>query len=127
MYHSPSPSRTRLAATLAWGTNAERGQRTHAGLAEAALSIAERDLVFGRIELNGKPSHALHIHEQPNAVLTVAKVQAGYTRYLAPHAGLQPGVGGSVSAAIVPRSIRPNYDGVGFGIGVFAVVRPRQH
>jgi hypothetical protein len=34
------------------------------------------------------------------------------------------GLGGSVSAGLVPLSIHPNYGGVGLGIGVFAVVMP---
>jgi hypothetical protein len=29
-----------------------------------------------------------------------------------------------VSAGLVPPSIRPNYGGVGVGVGVFALVRP---
>jgi hypothetical protein len=116
-----------LGTTLAWGSNAERGQRTHAVLAESALSLAERDVFFGRIEINSKPSHAIHIHEQPGAILTVAKAQAGYTRYLPPRSSLRLGFGGTLSAGIVPASIRPNYGGIGFGIGVFATVRPAAH
>jgi hypothetical protein len=34
------------------------------------------------------------------------------------------GLGASVSAALVPPSIQPNYGGVGFGLGVFAHIRP---
>jgi hypothetical protein len=34
------------------------------------------------------------------------------------------GLGGSVSAALVPPSIQPNYGGVGLGIGVFTVIQP---
>jgi hypothetical protein len=117
-------TRGRLAATLAWGANTERGQRTHAGLAEAEVSLASTHVLFGRAELSGKPSHALHIHEQPNAILTVAKVQGGYVRYLPPARGLQMGFGASISAAVVPPSIRPNYGGVGLGLALFANIRP---
>jgi hypothetical protein len=120
-------ARDRLAATLAWGANTERGQTTHAGLAEATLAFANGNTVFGRAELNSKPSHSLHIHEQPGAILTVGKLQGGYVRYLPPAHGLQVGLGGSVSAALVPKSIRPNYGGVGVGMGVFAHVRPVSH
>jgi hypothetical protein len=80
--------------------------------------------VFGRAELNGKPSHALHVHEQPNAVLTVGKLQAGYTRYVETTGSLQMGFGASLSAALVPASIKPNYGGTGLGLGVFVNVRP---
>jgi hypothetical protein len=120
-------ARGRMAATLAWGANTERGQRTHAGLVEATLSLTERDAVFGRAELNSKPSHALHVHEQPNAILTVGKLQGGYARYLHPTGGVQMGLGASASAALVPPSIRPNYGGVGLGLAVFANVRPAAH
>ena len=109
---------------LAWGSNLERGQRTHAALLEGSLWLTARDVVFGRGEINGKPSHALHVHEQPNAIFTVGKIQGGYTRFLSPHDHLQLGVGGALSAALVPPSIRPQYGGVGTGVAVFAVVRP---
>jgi hypothetical protein len=117
----------RLAATLAWGANTERGRRTHAGLLEASVSISNADTLFGRAEVNSKPSHALHIHEQPDAILTVGKLQSGYVRYVRTLGALQMGLGGSVSAAMVPRSIRPNYGGVGMGLGVFTVLRPASH
>jgi hypothetical protein len=119
--------RGRMAATLAWGANTERGQQTHAGLLEATLSLTDRHAVFGRAELNSKPSHALHVHEQPNAILTVGKLQGGYARYLRATRGVQMGLGASISAALVPPSIRPNYGGVGVGVGVFANVRPVSH
>jgi hypothetical protein len=124
---SASYTQGRLAATLAWGANTERGQTTHAGLAEASLSTSDRDVVFGRAEINGKPSHALHIHEQPGAILTVGKLQGGYVRYGPPTHHAQVGVGASVSAALVPPSIQPNYGGVGWGLGVFTSIRPAAH
>jgi hypothetical protein len=112
-----------VAATLAWGSSTERGQQTHAGLAEATVTLGHQ-AVFGRAELNGKPSHALHIHEQPGAVLLVGKLQGGYVRFLRSTPGLQVGVGGAASAALVPASIRPNYGGVGLGVAAFTVIRP---
>ena len=114
----------RVAATLAWGTNAERGQHTHAGLAEATVTLARVHALFGRAELNSKPSHSLHIHEQPGAILTVGKLQGGYVRYAHTTHAFQLGFGGSVSAGLVPPSIQPIYGGVGFGIGVFTVIKP---
>jgi hypothetical protein len=127
MYEPRSEARRRVSATLAWGTNAERGQRTHAALAEATLRMRDRHVVFGRLEVNSKPSHSLHIHEQPGALLTVAKAQGGYTRLLAPWRGLHLGLGATASAAIVPPSIRPNFGGVGFGAGAFASVGMAGH
>ena len=113
-----------LAATLAWGANSERGQRTHAGLAEASVTIGRAHVVFGRAELNSKPSHALHIHEQPGAVLTVGKLQGGYVHVARLPNALQMGLGAAVSAALVPPSIQPNYGGVGLGFAVFTTIRP---
>jgi hypothetical protein len=112
-----------VSAAVAWGTNHEDGSRTHAALAETTL--APRHSVFGRAEINGKPAHDLHIHEAADdTVFTVGKLQAGYVRLFAPRRRLQAGLGGSLSAAIVPATIRPNYGGVGVGFGVFALVRP---
>ena len=118
--------RGRLAATLAWGANTERGQRTHAGLAEATVSVGG-GAVFGRAELNSKPSHALHVHEQPGAILTVGKLQGGYVRYRRAARSFQMGLGASLSAALVPPSIQPNYGGVGLGLAVFTTIRPAAH
>ena len=119
--------RGRLAGTLAWGANTERGQQTHAALAEANVTLGH-GAAFGRAEINGKPSHSLHIHEQPGAILIVGKLQGGYVHYAPPvHGGLQMGLGASVSAALVPPSIQPNYGGVGFGLAVFAHIRPVTH
>ena len=124
---SASYARGRLAAALAWGANTERGRRTHAGLLEAHVTLPIGGAVFGRAELNGKPSHALHVHEQPTAILTVGKLQSGYVHHVRTTHGLQMGLGASLSAALVPPSIRPHYGGVGLGLGVFATARPASH
>ncbi len=116
-----------LAATVAWGTNSEVGTRTHAALAEGTLTLTPRHTVFARAEVAGKQGHDLHIHENETAVYTVGKLQGGYVRFLAPWRGVQAGFGGSVSAALVPAAIQPNYGGVGWGIGIFATLRPTAH
>ncbi len=114
-----------LAAAVAWGSNHERGARTHAVVAEATLALTPRHSVFGRAEIAGKTAHDLHAHHEPDAtVLTVGKLQGGYVRLFAPRRRLQAALGGSLSAAVVPATIRPNYGGVGVGFGVFALVRP---
>jgi hypothetical protein len=76
--------------------------------------------------LNEKPAHDLDIHES-NGVFTVGKLQGGYTRFLAARHGLTPGIGGTLSAAIVPAALQPRYGGVGIGIGLFVTVRPASH
>jgi hypothetical protein len=57
----------------------------------------------------------------------VSKLQGGYTRYLSPRRGLQPGLGVSLSAAIVPAALERPYGGVGVGAGIFLTVRPAAH
>jgi hypothetical protein len=114
------------ATTLAWGVNRELGDATNGLIGESSVSLSGRHVWFGRVEMNGKPAHDLHIHES-NDVFTVAKLQGGYTRYFDARRGLTPGVGVSVSAALVPDALKPRYGGVGTGMGVFLTLRPAQH
>jgi hypothetical protein len=56
---------------------------------------------------------------------TVAKLQGGYTRYFSAWRGLEPGVGGSISAGFVPEPLEPAYGSrVNAGFGVFVTLRP---
>ena len=56
---------------------------------------------------------------------TVAKLQGGYTRYLASWKGLKPGFGVSASAGFVPRALETMYGSrVNGGFGVFFTIRP---
>src|SRR5688572_29737586 len=114
------------ATTLAWGANHELGETTNGLVAESSLAFSRQHVWFGRAELNGKPAHDLHIHESAD-VFTVGILQAGYTRYFDVRRGLTPGLGASVSAALVPEALRPRYGGVGVGLGIFLTVRPIQH
>lgn len=124
-YQRGSVESSLWSTTISWGSNLELGERTHGVLVETAFTKG-RHAWFGRAEVNGKPAHDLDIHNQ-TGVLTVSKLQGGYTRYLADWRGLQPGFGGMVSAAFVPASIRPQYGGVGTGIGLFLTLRPAPH
>ena len=125
-YHREFGGRHLWATTVAWGANREAGDTTHGVLLESAVRLSNRDVWFGRLEVNGKPAHDLHIHES-TGVFTVGKVQSGYTRYLDARYGLQPGVGGFVSAALVPEALQPRYGGVGVGFGLFLTVRSSGH
>lgn len=125
-YQRGTADRWLWATTAGWGSNLESESRTHGVLVESAVTIADRHAWFGRAEVNGKPAHALHIQES-DRVFTVAKMQAGYTRYLTPRHGLQPGLGGFISAAIVPADLQPRYGGVGTGLGLFLTLRPGAH
>lgn len=114
------------ATTVAWGRNAEDHHATNAFLLESSLTRADRDTWFGRVEMTGKTGHDLAIAIDEEAV-TVAKLQGGYTRYFAARRGLVPGIGASVSAGIVPESLRPAYGHrVNAGVGVFLTVRPKR-
>ncbi len=125
-YHRPFGSRHLWATTVAWGVNHENGETTHGLVAESSASFSQGHTWFGRAELNGKPAHDLHVHES-NEVFTVGKLQGGYTRYLDARRGWAPGIGASVSAALVPDALRPRYGGVGLGVGVFLTLRPAAH
>jgi len=113
-----------LATTVAWGGNHEVQTWTHAVLAEGVLTMTARHTLFARAEIAGKRGHDLHIHENVLEIFTVGKLQGGYLWLFAPRRGMQAGLGGSASAAIVPAAIQPNYGGLGLGIGVFATLRP---
>lgn len=113
------------ASTVAWGRNAEPGggAATNALLAESNLTLAERDTWFGRFELSQKSGHDLALDSHD--VFTLAKLQVGYTRYMAAWNGLRPGIGGGVSTSIVPASLRPEYGRrVNLGFALFLTLRP---
>jgi hypothetical protein len=113
---------------LAWGRNEERGIASHALLLETSVTYAERDVWFGRFELNGKKAHDLHADEFHTTLFTLAKLQGGYTRYVARGAGLLAGVGGEGSIGFVPESLEPRYGSrANLGVGVFVTVRPAAH
>ena len=126
-YHRRLATQHLWASTLAWGRNEELGAATHAVLAESSLTLRERDVWFGRLEVAGKAAHDLDIHDL-DSVLTVGKLQVGYTRYLAQASGLRLGVGGHLAASFVPESIEPQYGSrANLGVGVFLTVRPAAH
>jgi hypothetical protein len=135
-YHRRAFSDGLWATTFAWGVNAgvevipgeEVDLVTHAFLVESNLTLREQHAWFGRIEAVGKPGHDLHVHEAPADVFTVAKVQAGYSRYFRAWKGIVPGVGGTASLNIVPEYLSPHYSGrVSPGFGVFFTIRPARH
>jgi hypothetical protein len=126
-FHRPFGTNHFWATTLAWGANREAGTTTNGFLAESSLALSRRHVWFGRAEINGKPAHDLHIHELPLEVFVVGKLLAGYTRYFDACHGLTPGIGATVSAALVPDALQPRYGGVGVGLGVFLTLRPGQH
>jgi len=126
-YHRQMAAGSYWASTLAWGRNLEEGEATHAGLLESNLTFDDRHTVFGRLEIAGKSAHDLHVHELED-VFTVGKLQAGYTRYLAPWRGMAPGIGAVFSASVVSPYLAQRYGRrVSPGLGVFLTMRPGGH
>src|SRR5207244_2859699 len=126
-YHSAFRAKSIWATTLAWGRNAEPDHASNAVLLETNLTLDDRDTWFGRFEVVGKSAHDLAFGESPDS-FTVAKLQGGYTRYLKALNGLQPGLGASVSAGVVPERLQPVYGNrVNVGFGVFLTLRPRRN
>jgi hypothetical protein len=126
-YHAALGSAGFWATTVAWGANREPSSVTHAFVAETMATPEGLNTWFGRVEVAGKPAHALHVHES-NGTFTVGKLQSGYVRYLNARHGLQPGFGLSVSAALLPAALEARYGGrVVPGFGLFLTMRPAAH
>jgi hypothetical protein len=97
---------TTFAYGLRWGLSNVAAdviqQTTHAGLVETSYSQSRAATWFGRFEVTGKPAHDLHADEFSPAVFTVAKLQAGYVRFLPTVFGVRTGVGGTFSLSLLP-------------------------
>jgi hypothetical protein len=115
------------AATVAWGRNTANAESSNLLLAETNITVRERHAWFARFEVGGKPAHDLDVHGTAE-LFTVAKLQGGYTRYLAPWNGLKPGFGIETSASFVPASLVGTYARrVNPGVGAFITLRPAVH
>jgi hypothetical protein len=123
-YHRMVRQNSIWASTVGWGRNHEPGNdATNALLAETTLMLDERDTWFGRFELSGKSGHDLAI--ESSDIFTLAKLQGGYTRYFDAWKGLKPGVGGALSAGVVPELLKSVYGSrVSVGFAVFVTLRP---
>jgi hypothetical protein len=135
-YHRPLTAGGIWATTIAAGVNSARevipvgefAADTFALMLETAVSVRDRHTWFGRAEVVEKPAHDLHAHEYAARVFTVGKIEGGYVHYFTPWNGLVPGIGGSVSAGVVPRELtRGYYRRVEPGLSLFFTVRPPSH
>jgi YHS domain-containing protein len=123
-YHSAFRENSIRATTIGWGRNKESGQSSNALLIETNLTFDDRHTWFGRFEAASKSAHDLAVASSVDA-FTVAKLQGGYTRYFSAWQGLKPGLGASVSAGAVPKSLEPTYGSrISAGFGVFVTLRP---
>ncbi|HKV52793.1 MAG TPA: hypothetical protein VJO52_16480 [Gemmatimonadaceae bacterium] len=129
-YHRTLGPQSIWANTVAWGANIESAKTTQAGLAESNLTLHERDIVFARVEVNGKTGHDLALpltadSASQRETFTLGKVAVGYTRQFAPVLGLMPGIGASVSLDLLPRGLEPYYGATTEGgFAVFLSFRP---
>ena len=101
---------------------------TQALLLESTLKLDGPHWLFGRGEVVRKPAHDLHAHEFGAEILVVGKGQAGYSYNFARKAGLELGIGASISASVLPPALAPRYFGrIAWSLAVFASVRPAVH
>lgn len=123
------------ATTIAYGQNKEPGHfprnipiRTHALMIESSITSSGPHSFFGRFDIGEKPADDLHVHEFEEAIFTVAKLQGGYVRTVGTWKGWRVGIGGTVSASIVPPLLAPRYEGrVAPGAGAFLNFAPPRH
>ena len=122
-FHRVSTGRV-AASTFAWGRNVELAHATNALLLETNLTLNDRDTWFGRLEVVQKTAHDLEVVATQDR-FTVSKIQGGYTRYIRATGSFKAGLGGAVSAAIVPGELAPVYGRrVNPGVAVFLTLRP---
>jgi hypothetical protein len=113
------------ATTVAWGRNREADHATSAFLAETAIDVTRRDVLFARGEVTEKTAAELVLPLDTEDPFTVGKLQLGYTRWLAAGRGLRVGIGGSVGVSFVPDELKPFYGGRSAAEGaVYVTIRP---
>ena len=123
-YHHPFDGTSLWATTVAWGRNREAAHGSNAVLLETTLTLDDRDTWYGRVETVAKNAHDLAIPDSDEQ-FTVAKLQAGYTRYLQSFGAFQPGVGAGVSLGIVPDSLKAQYGNrANAGVALYLTLRP---
>jgi hypothetical protein len=135
-YHRAFDGNGIWATTLAYGLNSAReiipgdafDAVTYAALLESSVTMHERHTWFGRAEIVEKPAHDLHAHEFAASIFTLGKLQAGYVRQFKPWKGLEPGIGGTITASFVLAELASRYEGrVAPSFGVFLTVKPARH
>jgi hypothetical protein len=113
------------ATTVAWGRNREEQHATPAFAIETAADVSPNNVVYARAEVIDKTAAELVLPRPEDETYTIAKLQAGYTRWLWRGHGLQTGVGGSVGLSLLPSALEPFYGSRRAGeFSVFFTIRP---
>ena len=115
------------ASTAAWGRNVEHGEAKDALLLESNLSLADRHLLFGRVEWAEKSGEDLDLHGSEEGSYKVGALALGYTRQFDSYHGWLPGVGARASVNFIPSDIEAFYgqsNPVGLGFTIFVSLRP---
>jgi hypothetical protein len=125
-YHRSRSSGRQLAAMVAWGQNREHGGVDDAFVAETAVGVSARGVIFGRFEAVEKPAGDLVPSMNDSGVsLSLAKTQVGYLRRLRRARGLDVSAGGSGAAVVLPRLARSRYGGrVSFELAAYLRLSP---
>ena len=115
------------ATTAAWGRKHQKRIKLLMRSSWKRISRSPTGIPGLGVSKSSRRRHTdLDLHDVNGAeAFTVAKLQGGYTRYLAAWKGLKPGFGLSASAGFVPRSLETVYGSrVNPGLSVFFTVRP---
>jgi hypothetical protein len=115
--------------TAGWGRNSGQGRASNAFLVESALDIAERDVVFARLEAAQKTGEELVIEgAAADEERWVGKLALAYVRQFpvsAGNVGLLLGLGVGVSVDVVPSPFDSAYGShFPYGVVLFASARP---
>lgn len=125
-YHRPLAEGGGWASTITWGRNREGSETTQAFLTETSLNLAERDILYGRLEVAEKTGGDLVLPEElEERSFTVSKLGLGYVRQLDPVAGLVPGFGAGITLSRVPDDLESFYGSTRpAGLQLFFLLRP---
>ena len=108
MYQRSLRSNLTWATTVAWGRNTEgESDGSNAWLVETAIARSDRSTIYARGEVVDKSAHDLAL--SGDAIFTVAKLQAGYTRSVSRFKFVTASVGGSASFSVLPASLSTIY------------------
>jgi hypothetical protein len=127
-YTRPTGAGNAWSTSLIWGRNRTlgSGRKVNSYLVETLYPATRKDFLTARAELVDKDElfandHDLE-HELARTAGSVFRVQGytvGYTRDLKVFRNLQTGLGGNVTAYVIPDALKPYYGSRPWGVNVF--------